>query len=1602
MRLGLGRLCWGWMAFCAAPVAVGLAAIPAPAYAEPSAAEALKADFDAWSSDTSNLLGDLANFRDNLLPRYQCPPAQPNKEAKFRELNQLARRLNLLRARQRGIEDRRTELGRAGEGQVSSGIRDRIKEELFGPGAARNILITDADMKRVENLLTRMGSSIRDLVRELRNIPPTAKDCDPRTDPIRTVTFNAPSQDPGSNVRAQVAATTASGKAVIISSVTVGGIDQIGAAGAVGGLGTANATYNFDIADVRRQGPFNLNVTVSGLPAGFPAGTAALSQSINVNYTVNNVAPTIDSVPDGPKAKPGDPLTLEGQVVVVDRNADNRNASEVTRSMVTLDGHPDGLETMPGQAFQRFSTVRQVSHDAATGRYVFDVKRVAATRKPHAHGKFPTRITVADRRGASAGEGIDLIIENVAPTLSLRVLPTRHYHSGDGKQVLIVGAVADDNSADDIEEIEIDARQAGGALYRLSAGSVVKTGRPADDGYSFRIDPASFGHTDSSGEWPITAVARDDGAPEQGDPTPLTATLNTSITVTNLKPEIGSIGYLSNLGLIPGKKNVCPRELIRVGVMVNDPEGDTLKVEAVIRETGQRTILQIEPLNSTHTGYVLAPDAPGDYHIDFVVTEQGVNNPHTVSKSIELTVESCDDGVGIVVVVEGPPRSQVKIGPVPPALPGELPGNLADVFAYARMLQLAAILDDLGTNIGDTTYPGMPPLTLLVLGSFWQDFLLKRPDKLMEDGADHPDGTCGAGDGEGPVFGTGTYAPGSPPQDPGLGFFDRLFRDAIDKAKQAPTTPDDNDFTLGMGYKWRSADRWNTRLRLLQGGFDGAEQAPTAPEDDDFKLDLGYKWRPTDQWNLRLEYDYEDSGDEDLDDLDYDFDLGLKWKLTPTFGLRLEYSDWIDEEFGDPVPSAPRPDPAKQARDRAAADAEAQRRAAAEKAAEKTRLQKKSDALTARQQNLNRAITNTQSDINATDDKKEKARLRGQLNELQGYADTIHDQSVVIDTRLNELDKDKIAAETALRNEIANDINRYASKAIAEIIGIDETLQDAKETVTWGTRWISSGSKMQYETRKGTRLADRELAAANVKLGIVDVLMDFAQPGSTEMTILEEFKGRYERQKAAAEELLSSNSNITMAGYAIDFGLTITGAKLVQWGKTAIAAGASRALAPAAAETVIANTTERGLIELSKNALGRSAATEAAAGGTANVAASGTANVAERSASQLYDDAVQAAANASKTEVDNVLGHALNASRTEVMGAAAGQVAARTAEKPLSGALRQMAGEAASEAEARALREAAELVERTAAQHGGDEFKALNQLWDEVVGSDLLPKAPGTQWLGQAMDDAVVRAREAMASPAGQRAAANAPAAAAGQANQRAAEILGQRYGSEGGKKVLDSARNKVKDWVDDIDFGSSSFYAVPFLLGLMAQEGYAEEAPQTTLDDTGRGSVEYFSPTFSGFTFSTDYGNDDQNGDDDQWDLALRYAGEFGGVWVAGRAKPATSDFDGIDVTTDSEIFYAPKITLENGLTIGGGGPAHGGYIESDGSVFLSGAFGTLTLGDTDAAFDKALSSPTLGDTDSAYKYSGGVSYDPFVSNSFENSCRIKKIELPEAGGGQ
>lgn len=1360
-----------------------LALSSTPALAEDSPAVELRKQYDAWDASVGDILNDMANFRDTLLPRYACPPEQPSKQGKLDELNEYATRLSAARRAGRQIEDQRTLLGQAGEGQIGGGIRDRARERVFGPGAGSSTLISDADMKRVNDLIARLTQELGNLREDLRGRPPTDAECSPRNDPIANVVFNAPSQEPGTHVQAQISATTASGKPIIISALSVTGVNEIGTPGAAGGIGTAAATYDFDIEQVRRQGPFALRVTVSGLPAGFPPGTAPLSMAINVNYEVRNVAPTIESVPDAPKARPGEALALKGQVVVVDRNADNRNASEITTGMVKLAGHPASLETQPGGAFANFSSVRQVSHNPATGRYTFQVERTATVERPHAHGKFPTKVTVADRRGASGESDIELIVQNVAPAITLRVQSGRHYHSGDRKQVTVVGAVADDNGAADIVDVTVDATQAGGGNYSLLGGSIVKDPGGPDDGFSFHTRPESFGHTDAVGEWPIGGTVRDDGAPEQGDPTPLAGNADTSITVDNLAPRISAYGFISNFGLAPGHDEICPLEQVFVGVLARDPEGDQLNAKAVIVETGAEFPLSIAPGAETFTGFVKAPAIPGEYTIRYVVTEAGSGNPLSIEATIKMTVVPCGESTEEdkfadpgqqPVTINVVPGSEVKIGPVPPALPGELPANIGTYIDYARMIDWAADLDYLDDLVGgEEETPGLPPLTLIALGSFFQMLDLEKTWKLMEDGGAGPDQPCPIGDGEGPVFEIGD----PPTPDPELDAWEEMVRQAKERADQLDEEPDYSD--------------------------------------DEFDFDIA----------------------EDLDG---------------------EYDEWIDREFGDAAAGTE----ALAAQDQAA------------RTAERTRLQSQYDELVERQNRLDSAVGDLRERLANSEDPAEQATLRSQIAELEAVQDKIALQTDPIAEQLNALDQEAMAAEADLRAELSQQINAMAADAIAERIGTAETLQNIKDGYTWGGQWIMTGAKMQRETSTTTRTADRELAAAEEKLKAIDQLTQFAVPGSQQAELLGEFRGTYERQRDAANEMLSANGSLTRIGYGIDVILTLTGAKLVQAGKTLIVGGATRAFSAQTAERVIATTTETGLIQLTKSAVGRGTG-EAVATGTANATSGVGARVTSESSealtqtfSQVLPTPGQAAsggasnaASGAGSQVAAQSSEMLTESLTQVMtgqaGEAGGQIGADILLRGARGVTRmrgdvaQVLREMAADTGKPVFEQAAQLVEHVAQQLGVTQQKALEHIVEETVGKGTLrvPASPEVIAFLEGLEAAGQRGIEAFRSPAGQAIAQNAErqiaeqaAVAQAEAAQAAQKILQQRYGAEGAQGVLDKAKEglkPVKDWVDDIELGSGSFYSlVPLLIGLGASQSEAAEAPQATAGADGKAVI--------------------------------------------------------------------------------------------------------------------------------------------------------------------
>ncbi|MEM7188203.1 MAG: porin [Pseudomonadota bacterium] len=134
------------------------------------------------------------------------------------------------------------------------------------------------------------------------------------------------------------------------------------------------------------------------------------------------------------------------------------------------------------------------------------------------------------------------------------------------------------------------------------------------------------------------------------------------------------------------------------------------------------------------------------------------------------------------------------------------------------------------------------------------------------------------------------------------------------------------------------------------------------------------------------------------------------------------------------------------------------------------------------------------------------------------------------------------------------------------------------------------------------------------------------------------------------------------------------------------------------------------------------------------------------------------------------------------------------------------------------------------------------------------------------------------------------------------------------------------------------------------------------------------------------------------EWDV--RVGGYYNAmVAYATTDLPAgdTRDFDGVDVSTNTEIFFLPKITLDNGIQIGANiqleGETSGDTIDES-YVQIKGSFGELNIGSENSAGYKmtyaapnaaiiSLNSPSTGDyiawtggVDSVFRGTLGTTY--------------------------
>ena len=631
----------------AAAAAIICVAPAAMAQATPIArATAIIDEAIAINAEVAGIRLQMNQLEQSLPAAYACPPGTPNRAGDRTSLANLKTQSTGLSSRaarlQRDFEALRDERGVTGE----AGARSMSSRSF----TMENVTTTRRAVQRLSSEMSALGQLI-----ENRSL--TEAECQGTADPINSITFNAPSAEPGRRVNVAISAKTASGKNVNISAVNFSGVTQFATVQNVRTPGgAAGATFKID--DIRRQGPFSGRVSVTGTPVGSPAGAAGTTHSQAFTYTVANAAPEIVSMPAAPSAKPGDDVSLDGQIVILDRNADTQNTREVTAANIKLDGHPAGLLTTPDNAYAANLRVTNGQHDPATGQYTYTVKRSATAKYPHPHGVFPTSLTVKDRMGKSVSSSFDITIENVAPEASFTAprAPENAFHSGDGESLTVKGRVKDANGRADIKSIEIDATAAGGAQYKMFDGVKTLDVKPAgDDGVTFTIEPETFRHTDNSGRHTILGVTADDGAPEQGVAA-VPTTFDTFITVGNEPPVIGAIGFMTGTEMIVLKR-VCPGDPITVGAVVKDPEGDALKVTATILPGGAPQELQRAAGSSTYKGVIIAPDTPGEYTVRYDAVEKATNAPKKHDRAMELTVLVCEE-------VEEPPKVALGVDPV--------------------------------------------------------------------------------------------------------------------------------------------------------------------------------------------------------------------------------------------------------------------------------------------------------------------------------------------------------------------------------------------------------------------------------------------------------------------------------------------------------------------------------------------------------------------------------------------------------------------------------------------------------------------------------------------------------------------------------------------------------------------------------------------------------------------------------------------------------------------------------------------------------------------------------------------------------------------------
>lgn len=162
-----------------------------------------------------------------------------------------------------------------------------------------------------------------------------------------------------------------------------------------------------------------------------------------------------------------------------------------------------------------------------------------------------------------------------------------------------------------------------------------------------------------------------------------------------------------------------------------------------------------------------------------------------------------------------------------------------------------------------------------------------------------------------------------------------------------------------------------------------------------------------------------------------------------------------------------------------------------------------------------------------------------------------------------------------LQSRLAREVTARAYTAANAKIAADASLQDTKEDVTNVTRFVSVGSQMQQETKRTTRGAARERVLAEAKIAAIDAQIADPKTTAEEREVLRNLRETAQVQYDGAAEMLAANERLTIAGYAVDGALLLTGGKIVQGGANVArgAVGAVRATLSGRAGAMAGRTT---------------------------------------------------------------------------------------------------------------------------------------------------------------------------------------------------------------------------------------------------------------------------------------------------------------------------------------------------------------------------------------------------------------------------------------------